>query len=104
MIAIEKPGIIYLIALIVATTFLGMFLSKFIASGDVESIGWCILGFGVMHGVWLVLFVVYLVLLVLFSQYVVKIVFRIKEKVEYPGMPIILGAFILTTTVIMQYS
>ena len=45
LIANEKPGLIYLFSLMIAVALIGALLSRFIPSGDVECLGWCMFGY-----------------------------------------------------------
>jgi len=104
LIATEKPGVIYLFSLMIAVALISALLSRFIPSGDVECLGWCMFGFGMLHWVWLVVFLVYLFLIIAFTQFLLRKFFKIKERIEYPGVPLFLYAFIMTTTVILKYA
>ena len=94
LIYISHPKILYLSTIIFSSIITGLILRRKMGEGDIQIIGWMILGIGVIHYIYLILFFLNLVILLLLSQYIQKIL-HLNRKI--PGLPILLSSYILTS-------
>lgn len=98
-----RHGIIYILALGVIVLLLGKFLNKFkvMGEGDVNTIRWIFLGFGIISTVYLIWY--FAIFIIITALYMLTKKFLVKNKKPTPFFPAILGTFIITCAMFGLY-
>ena len=98
MIFLSHPPLIYIGLMILITILLNVFSGKLLARGDTESLGWIILGCGLISLPRLFIFLMFF--LTLLSVYLVYKYSLNVWGLKTPGLPVLTGAFFLTALII----
>lgn len=96
VIAVNRPGILWISILFVVNLIIIFSSRKLLGKGDVNSLGWCILGLGVLNLASLYIFLLFFVFFVLVFVSC-KYIFDVHGKT--PGMIVVFGSFLVTVIV-----
>lgn len=95
---VQLPPFLIIIGLSLLAAFYRFLLRKYMGGGDVDAITWCVIGFGMFHLVWVIVF---LALFAAFHGVYVLIMRRFKVR-KLQGLPLLLGAFIITAVMVVM--
>lgn len=102
IIAILQPSLLYIACLILISILLHVMMGRsvykngFLAKGDTEALGWIILGLGLFHSSYILLFLVFFAA---FSVFVFSYKKIIKMEYKTPGLPLIFGCFFIISVI-----
>lgn len=100
----HKVNFSFLMLLIVSSAVLLLMVRKIFAYGDIESLGWMFLCFGIINSIWLSVFLVNFFLCLVFYSFLKRRWLKLDRDTRLPGMPILFFSFVLTVGEIFLYS
>jgi hypothetical protein len=98
MVFLTHPPILYLLFIVGISVLINFSCRKLLGPGDTESLGWIITGLGMISIPRLLIFIIFFLLFLGVHLGTKKAIGLWGCKA--PGMPVIMGAFIITTIVI----
>ncbi|MDY6959692.1 MAG: hypothetical protein SVK08_11105 [Halobacteriota archaeon] len=103
LIAVASPPIPMLIFIIALSIMISHYMSRVMAKGDIEAIRWILLGTLLINPFATIVFLVSLTCLIAVAFLTNMALYRERysRKIRTPGMPLILGAFIIAMAISM---